>query len=165
MEIKINDRNAQVELLSRKDNNVLISIDGRKYEADIVMVENGVYSILIDNRSYNIELIKIESKKYLVTTYLQSYDVEIIDAESKYLKSRKKDDILEETTISSPMPGKIVKVLVNEGDQVKAGDTVVIVSAMKMESEYKVKKNRLIKEIKVQEGDTINAHQPLIVIE
>ena len=165
MEIKINDRNAQVELLSRKDNNVLISIDGRKYEADIVMVENGVYSILIDNRSYNIELIKIESKKYLVTTYLQSYDVEIIDAESKYLKSRKKDDILEETTISSPMPGKIVKVLVNEGDQVKAGDTVVIVSAMKMESEYKVKKDRLIKEIKVREGDTINAHQPLIVIE
>jgi biotin carboxyl carrier protein len=165
MEIKINDRNAQVELLSRKDNNVLISIDGRKYEADIVMVENGVYSILIDNRSYNIELIKIESKKYLVTTYSQSYDVEIIDAESKYLRNRKKDDTLEETTISSPMPGKIVKVLVNEGDQVKAGDTVVIVSAMKMESEYKVKKNRLIKEIKVREGDTINAHQPLIVIE
>ncbi|MFC2107270.1 biotin/lipoyl-containing protein, partial [Bacteroidota bacterium] len=50
-------------------------------------------------------------------------------------------------------------------DHVKAGDTVVIVSAMKMESEYKVKNDRLIKEIKVKEGDTINSHQPLIVIE
>jgi len=48
---------------------------------------------------------------------------------------------------------------------VKAGDTVIIVSAMKMESEYKVKKDRVIKEIKVKEGDTIQANQPLVVIE
>lgn len=164
-EININDRNAQVEVLSRDGNKVRISIDGKKYDADILMVEEGVYSILIDNKSHNIELIRTNNKNYIVNTYAKSYNIEIVDAESKYLKSRRRDDGHEETVISSPMPGKVVKILVKEGDQVKAGDTIVIVSAMKMESEYKVKKDRLIKEIKVKEGDTIQANQPLVVIE
>ena len=165
MEIKINDRIAQVEMLSRDGNVLKLSIDGKKYEADIEMVENGVYSVLIDNKSHNIELIEEEHKNYIVNTYSRSYNVEIVDAESKYLMSRNKDNDLEDNIISSPMPGKVVKILVKVGDKVKAGDTVVIVSAMKMESEYKVKNDRLIKEIKVKEGDTINSHQPLIVIE
>jgi biotin carboxyl carrier protein len=88
-----------------------------------------------------------------------------VDAETKYQKSRKSIDTKEENTISSPMPGKVVRILVKPGDLVKAGDTVVIVSAMKMESEYKVKSDRMIKEIKVKEGDTVSANQPLIIIE
>ena len=164
-EIKINDRTALVEVLSREGNKVRISIDGKQYDADVVMVEKGVYSILLDNRSHNIELIRTGNKNYLLNTYSKSYDIEIIDAETKYLKSRRRDDSQEEAVISSPMPGKVVKILVKVGDQVKAGDTVIIVSAMKMESEYKVKKDRIIKDIKVKEGDTIKANQPLVIIE
>ncbi len=165
MEVKINDRIAKVELLRQNGDKVLIEIDGKKYESDVVMVEDGVYSIIIDNKSHNIELIEVRNKQYVVNTYSKSFDVQVIDAESKYMMSRKKDDSMEETIISSPMPGKIVKVLVKIGDKVKAGDTVIIVSAMKMESEYKVKKDRLIKDIKVKAGDTVTAHQPLIIIE
>ncbi len=164
-EIQINDRTALVEIISREGNRVIISIDGKRYDADVMMVENGVYSILIDHKSHNIELVETEAKKYLVNTYSKSYNVEIIDAESKYLKIRRGGDSHEEAVIASPMPGKVVRILVNVGDSVKAGDTVIIVSAMKMESEYKVKKDRIIKEIKVKEGDTIKAHQPLVVIE
>jgi biotin carboxyl carrier protein len=164
-EVKINDRNALVEVLSREGSRLRISIDGKKYDADVVMVEEGVYSIIIDNRSHNIELIRTDNKNYQVNTYSKSYEVEVIDAESKYLKSRRRDDGHEEAIISSPMPGKVVKILVRVGDEVKAGDTVIIVSAMKMESEYKVKKDRVIKEIKVKEGDTIQANQPLVIIE
>ncbi|RLD80297.1 MAG: acetyl-CoA carboxylase biotin carboxyl carrier protein subunit [Bacteroidetes bacterium] len=164
-EININDRSALVEVLSREGDKVRIKIDGKKYDADVVMVEEGVYSIIIDNKSHNIELISTDRKKYMVNTYSKSYNVEIVDAESKYLQSRRRDDGHEEAVISSPMPGKIVKILVKVGDEVKAGDTVIIVSAMKMESEYKVKKDRIIKEIKVKEGDTVQSNQPLVVIE
>jgi len=164
-EININDRKALVEVLSREGDRVKISIDGKKYDADVVMVEDGVYSIIIDNKSHNIELIRSDNKNYMVNTYSKSYDVEIVDSESKYLKSRRREDGHEEAVISSPMPGKIVKILVKVGDEVKAGDTVIIVSAMKMESEYKVKKDRIIKEIKVKEGDVIQSNQPLVVIE
>jgi len=130
------------------------------------MVERGVYSILMDGRSYNVELIETSGpKNYHVNTLFYSFDAEVVDAERRYQKSRKKIDSLEDNVISSPMPGKVVRILVKPGDQVKAGDTVVIVSAMKMESEYKVKSDRLIKEIKVKEGDTVSANQPLIIIE
>jgi biotin carboxyl carrier protein len=166
LEIQLGDRVSKLELVSRDGNNLTISIDGRILTPNIIMVERGVYSIILDGRSYNVELIESGgAKKYSVNTIFRSFDAEVLDAESKYQKSRKRVDDLEENTISSPMPGKVVKILVKPGDQVKAGETVIIVSAMKMESEYKVRKDRLIKEVKVKEGDTVSANQPLIVIE
>jgi len=166
LEVQVGERVAKVELLSQNGNNLLISVDGKEYDTDIIMVERGVYSIILDGRSYNVELIESDGpKKYSVNTIFNSYDVEVLDAESKYLKSRKRVDDLEDTVISSPMPGKVVKILCKAGDKVKAGETVIIVSAMKMESEYKVRKDRTIKDVKVKEGDTVSANQPLIIIE
>jgi biotin carboxyl carrier protein len=166
LEIQVGERIAKVEMISRNGSELQMRVDDKVYNADIIMVERGVYSILLDGRSYNVELIEtIGPKNYHVNTLFYSFDAEVVDAERRYQKSRKRIDDLEDNVISSPMPGKIVKILVKKGDQVKAGDTVVIVSAMKMESEYKVKKDRLIKEIKVKEGDTVSANQPLIIIE
>ena len=166
LEIQVGNRIARVELIGRKGSELKIKVDDKVYDADILMVERGVYSILLEGMSYNVELIATNGpKNYHVNTLFYSFDAEVVDAETKYLKSRKKIDDLEENIISSPMPGKVVKIMVKPGDQVKAGDTVVVVSAMKMESEYKVKSDRLIKEIKVKEGDTVSANQPLIIIE
>ncbi|MBI9038312.1 MAG: biotin/lipoyl-binding protein [Bacteroidales bacterium] len=164
--VSINKRTANIELLSRDENKIKIKVDEKTYDLDIVMVENGVYSLLHEGKSYNVELIQNQSnKKYIVNTLYNSHDVEIIDAESKYLKSRKKDLLDEDMAISSPMPGKVVKILVEKGNKVKAGETVIVVSAMKMESEYKVKKDRIIKDILVKEGDIIDGNQPLVLIE
>jgi biotin carboxyl carrier protein len=166
LEINIDGQSVNVELLSKKGNMHQVSIDGKIYDVDLVMVERGVYSILYKNKSYNVELVPgKEPKTYSINTLYNSYDVDILDAEAKYLKSRKQDHLEDNLSISSPMPGKVVKILVNIGDEVKAGDTVIIVSAMKMESEYKVKSDRIIKDILVKEGDTIDGNQPLIIIE
>lgn len=166
LEISLDNRTANVKLLEKDGNRYLISIDHKEYDAHIIMVERGVYLLLMDGKSFNIELIEAGGpKKYYINTYRYSYDAEIIDAESRYQKSRHADHGNDETVISSPMPGKIVRILVKEGDHIKAGETVVVVSAMKMESEYKVRQDRIIKEIRVREGDTVDAHQPLVVIE
>ena len=107
-EISINGRNATIELLNRKENKILISVNGKKYDADIVMVENGVYSIIMEGVSYNVELFNNSSaKNYIVNTLYESFDVEIIDSESKYQKSRKKEDEDDDNVISTPMPGQI----------------------------------------------------------
>lgn len=165
-EIKINDRIAAVELLSREGSKYQVAIDNKVYELDAVEVEKGVYSILLDNKSFNVELVQGKnSKSYIVNTLYDSFNVDVIDAESKYLMNRRKDDGEDANVIASPMPGKVVKILFGEGDQVKAGETVIIVSAMKMESEYKVKQDRTIKRILVKEGDTVNGDQPMVIIE
>jgi biotin carboxyl carrier protein len=166
LEINIDGQSVNVELLSEKDNKYQVSIDGKVYDVDLVMVEKGVYSVLYKNKSYNVELVPgREPKTYTIDTLYNSYDVDILDAEAKYLKGRKQDHLEDNLAISSPMPGKVVKILVKIGDKVNAGDTVIIVSAMKMESEYKVKNDRIIKDILVKEGDTIDGNQPLIIIE
>lgn len=164
-EINLNGEQDNIEILNREGNKLDVVVGDRKYHLDIAEVEQGVYSILLDGKSYNVELIPTQNKKYSANTLYNSFDVEILDAESRYMNSRKGDDGEEQSFISTPMPGKVVKIMVEEGQQVKAGETLVIVSAMKMESEYKVLKDRTVKEILVSEGDNIDGNQPLITLE
>ncbi|OQX75711.1 MAG: hypothetical protein B6D64_11175 [Bacteroidetes bacterium 4484_276] len=166
LEIKIDDRIAEVKLIEKDGNLIKIEVNDKVYDLDLEMVENGVYSIISNNMSYNVELIEKEDHRHFnVNTLYNSYDVEIIDAETKYKQGRTTDEVDDIRKIASPMPGKVVKILVEVGDEVKEGDTLIIVSAMKMESEYKVQKDRVVKEILVKEGDTVDGNQTLIVVE
>lgn len=166
LEIKINGRTARVMMHKKEGHLYEIEVDDKMYHLDALMVERGVYSVLHDNISYNVELIeKNDHRHFNVNTLYNSYDVEIVDAETKYKRNRSKEELDDIRKISSPMPGKIVKIPVKVGDHVKAGDTVVIVSAMKMESEYKVLKDRVVREIHVKEGDIVDGNQVLIVVE
>ena len=135
MEIHIGNRVADVTLVSKEGNKVQLTIDG---DVDIVMAENGSCSILHDGQSYNAELIRKEGgKSYTVNAHYQSYNIDIIDSQAKYLRMRKGAEEKQQDKIISPMPGKVVKVLVKEGDSLQAGDIVVVIEAMKMQSNYK----------------------------
>jgi biotin carboxyl carrier protein len=166
-EIKLEHRTARIELLNRAGNKVLLAVDDRKYELDVVMVEKGVYSILFNGHSYNIELIEGgSSKEYIVNTFARSFIAEIIDAETKFQQSRKLGTDAEgDNNISSPMPGKVVKIPVSAGDKVTSGQTLIVVEAMKMQSEFKATADRTVREILVKEGDIVNAHQVMIKLE
>ncbi len=167
LEIRIGERTAEVELIERNDNIAKVSVDGNVYEIDAAELQKGVFSVLHENKSYNIEVVDGDKPKhYKLSSGFNQYDAEIIDAEAKYLKARGKGGGAEdENAISSPMPGKVVKILVKEGDEVPSGTTVIIISAMKMESEYKVKQDRKIIEVCVKEGDNIDGGQPLVIVE
>lgn len=164
-EIKVGDQQSDIELLNSDGNMMELSVGGRNYKVDIVEVEKGIYSIIYDGISYNVELIKKKNNSYHATTLYNSFDIDVVDAETRYKNSRKKSEDEDRAFISTPMPGKVVKILVKEGDKVKGGDTVIVVSAMKMESEYKVVKDRLITKVLVKEGDNIEGDQPLIMLE
>ena len=167
MEIHVGDRIAQVELISKEDNFVRIKIDDKIYDLDVVMPENGVCSILHDSKSFNAEFNRSENgKNYLVNTQFHSFPVEIIDSQAKYLRTRKKEETDEQQDrIFSPMPGKVVKILVSKGQQMQAGDPAIVIEAMKMQSEYKVKRDCVIKDILVNVGDTIDGNQTLITLQ
>ena len=104
-------------------------------------------------------------RSYTVRQGFNSYEVEIVDAQEKYIRSRRKEDVRQEDTIVAPMPGKIVKILVNPGDQVKEGDTLVVFEAMKMQSNLNVVGDCTIGTILVSEGDSVASGQPLIRLE
>lgn len=167
LEIKINNRISKVKLVSRDKNRITIEVDQKTYDVDLCKVETNEYSVIHDGTSHSVEVIEgATSKKFITNTYYKSYDIEIVDAETRYLASRNKGQLDDNNNvISTPMPGKIVKVLVKPGDIVKAGDTAIVVSAMKMESEYKISRDTVVKKVLVKEGDTVTGNQPLVVLE
>lgn len=166
IEIKIGDRIAWVNLLKQDENILEVDVDGKVYEVDLMHTADGTFSILSGGHSYNIELVPQSPKKYTAYTLYDTFDVEVIDAEARYLQNRNANGAgSAENTISSPMPGKVVKVLVNEGDEVKEGETVIIISAMKMESEYKAPKDGVVRKVNVQSEDTIDSNQILIELD
>ncbi|MDP1989845.1 MAG: biotin/lipoyl-containing protein [Syntrophales bacterium] len=66
--------------------------------------------------------------------------------------------------VKAPMPGKILEVLVNVGDQVKEDDEVLMLEAMKMENPIYAPAGGTVKEIKVKANDTVETDQLMMVI-
>lgn len=167
IEIKLDKRIASVEILKQFENLLEIKVDDKIYQVDLMHNDEGIFSILVNGRSYNIELVpQSKPKHYTAYTLYDSYDLEVIDAESRYLRNRSGNtQLLSENSIISPMPGKVVKIPFKLGDEVKKGDTVITISAMKMESEYKSPVNGKIAAIHVVEGSTVDAGMVLIEIE
>jgi len=66
--------------------------------------------------------------------------------------------------IVSPLPGKVTHVAVAPGDRVKAGDTVVVIEAMKMENEFRASAPGTVAEVRVRPGQAVNAGDLLVVI-
>jgi biotin carboxyl carrier protein len=163
LEIKIKDRISKVEVLEQKGSLYHVKIDDREYLFDVTKVEEGVYSVIYNGHSTNMEMIEGDKpNQYIVNTRSNEYSVEVFDARARYLLANKEDLNSEENVISSPMPGKIVKIMVKGGDVVEKGDTLIVVSAMKMESEYKSPMKGTVVNVFVKEEDTVNGHQPLI---
>lgn len=166
IEVKIDERVAQIDVLEKNGSSYKVKIDDRIYDLDVEKVESGAYSILTNGQSINMEMVGGDSpNKYQVNTLNHYYEIEVIDAATRYKAKATSELEAGGNIISTPMPGKIVKIPVAEGDKVEKGQTVVVVSAMKMESEYKSAADGTIKKIHVKEGDAVEGHQPLIEIE
>ncbi|MFZ4399712.1 MAG: acetyl-CoA carboxylase biotin carboxyl carrier protein subunit [Bacteroidales bacterium] len=166
-EVIIGERTAKIHLIEKTGNLLKIAVDDIVYELDTVTTGNGVYSIISNAKSFDIDVVQGQSNKhFIVNSDMNEYKVEIVDAESRYMKAMNKAKGFDEgNVIYCPMPGKIVRVLVKPGDNVEPGQTLVIVSAMKMESEFKASKAGIIKEVAVKEEDTVTGGQKMIVME
>ena len=167
LELDIDGRKAIVKEISRRGNIITVAVDDDIYEIVLLKVGKRKYSVIYKGKSYNVDVIENnDAKHYTVHTMYNSYNVEILDAEARYMHSREDLEAGHgEYIIRSPMPGKVVNVLVKKGDKVEKGQTVVIVSAMKMESEFKAGKEGIVTEVKVQEGETVDGNQVLVIID
>jgi len=167
LELNLEGRKAILKEISREGNKLTIAVDDEIYDVDLVKVGPAEYSVLYKGHSYNIEVIPgHQPKHYTVNTLYITHEIEVVDAETRYLRSRDNASVGHiSNIIRSPMPGKIVKILVAKGDTIEVGQTVIIVSAMKMESEFKAAKAGIVSEIPVAEGDTVDGNQVLVVIE
>lgn len=140
----------------------MIIVNGRPYHVDL-----NQDSLLVNNRSYEISSLEEENGlPTLISINQEIYHLEIEEAER--LALRRKIGRLEEReegTILSPMSGQIISVEAHEGDGVGKNEVILILEAMKMESEVFSPKEGRIKEIRVAKGDMVNTGDVLAVIE
>ena len=121
------------------------------------------YSVLVNGNSYNVQVAEGESKfagvKSVAQTPSQSKPAEAPKAENKIVSSGDSNEVL------ATLPSNVFKILVKVGDKVSKGQNVVILEAMKMEINIESPKDGVIKEILVNQGDTVDSNQVLAIVE
>jgi biotin carboxyl carrier protein len=131
--------------------------------ASVERVTPGVYSILDGDRSYVARLVAAKNS-IEVWVGRRRFSMAISDPRDR-LCNGKAVSAHGPQEIRALMPGKIVKLLVGVGDEVSAGDGVIVVEAMKMQNEMKASKPGRIARVHVAAGDAVAAGQPLLVVE
>jgi biotin carboxyl carrier protein len=163
---EIEDEQNEINI-KREDNKVFAEIGERKYELEMTEPEPNVYLLKHNNKIYNVFIshkqIAGELQKVKVGT--QDFEINLIDPK-KLLSSSAGSDLADGIVeLKTAMPGKVVRILLKENAEVKSGEGVIIVEAMKMQNEMKSPKDGIIKEIKFNEGDTVNSGDVLVIIE
>ncbi len=136
----------------------VVSIDQEQKEVQVVPVDRNIYSILVGNESFTVGVHK-EGKKIQVF-----YDGDLYEIESVSGRNATKTDSVDGPDIVAPMHSRVVKILKKQGEKVAQGESVVVVEAMKMESELKASLAGTIKEIIAKEGESIEKDSVLIRI-
>jgi biotin carboxyl carrier protein len=149
--------------LSRADGRWSCRLDGREVEVDAVLARTDVLSLRIGNRAYEVKCERVAGETYLWVGSAR-FAVEVRDPRSLRGRARAVDNRGPKKLIA-PMPGKIVRVLVSEGDEVEACAGVLVVEAMKMQNEIKSPKKGKIQRILVGEGAAVNAGDVLAIVE
>jgi len=138
-------------------------VDGEAVDVDAVMVEPGVLSLRLGGRSVEVRR-EMQAGELKIWVGGRSFAAEVRDPRSFRGRKRAADDH-GPRKLTAPMPGKVVRVLVNVGDAVEAGAGLLVVEAMKMQNEIKSPKKGTVREIRVAAGSAVNAGDVLAVVE
>jgi biotin carboxyl carrier protein len=147
------------------NNQFKLTHNGRTLTVDALTLGHGTVSLLMDGHSYGVEF-DTEGDDVLVLVRGQVTRVDVADERRLRMRAAQGSFSAEgRQLISAPMPGKVVKVLVKVGDEVKEGQGLVVVEAMKMENELKSPKAGKVVELFAKEGTTVENNAKLVVVE
>ncbi len=135
-----------------------MKINGEKYDARIKKYKNDQVIVEVNGIDYEINLEHTERRKKEIVRSEKTQPV------LEVVKSSSKPAVAAAGSILAPIPGLILRFLVEEGDSVKAGDPVLILEAMKMESEITSTATGVVKKINVKEGTSVQEGEALIEI-
>ena len=141
----------------------VFAIDGKRVEADAAEVGREIYSILLDGRSIEVRLAQVGSR-LRVQAAGREWEAEIRDPRKL---GRGRAGALEaegRQQVTAPMPGKVVRVLVEAGETVNVGQGLLVVEAMKMQNEVRSPKSGTVERVLAKEGQAVSAGDALMVI-
>ena len=160
-----------------KMTNYLVSVNGKETpvkmhevaSVDMIQIDNAHYHILENNKAHSISVLQTDylNKTLKVLVNGNTYDVKI---EDEYDQKVKQMGLLAVTSqkinsINAPMPGLIIDVMVEEGQEISVGTPLLVLSAMKMENIVLSQGEGIVKSIAVQKDDAVEKGQLIIEME
>ncbi len=139
-------------------------VGGRQVDVDVRMVQPGVLSMVVDGRQYRCVLDSTAGEEAVVIGgHRFAFSVE----DPRSLQGRRGAGANADgpRALKAPMPGRVVRLLVDAGDEVAEGQAIVVIEAMKMQNELKSPKAGRVARVAVTVGDTVGAGDVLAVVE
>lgn len=166
LQAELNNEIHEVEI-KRDGDKVFARVDEREYELEASEVEPNVFLLKNENKIYEIFVSPRNSNGEPLKVKVKNFDFEINLIDPKRLRGSKSADGQADgvSEIKTAMPGKLVRILAEQGAEIKQGEPVLVVEAMKMQNEMKSPKDGIVKEIRFTEGATVNAGDVLAIIE
>ena len=163
-DVTIDGNNYRLDLnRNHEDGRWSCRLDGRELEVDAILARPDVVSLRIANMAYEVKSERVAGDWHLWVGSTR-FAAEVCDPRSLRGRSRAGDDHGPKK-ITAPMPGKVVRLLVREGDGVEPGAGVAVVEAMKMQKEIQSPKMVRVQKILVSEGAAVNAGDVLAIVE
>jgi len=162
--VEIDNRKYKIEIAQKGDKWESI-VDGRPLELISGKIEgNRVVSFILDGKYYQIEVVK-NGDSYLCWSGSKLFKTSIMDEKSARFSHLVNNQLSssKSETLQAPMPGLIVKVEIEPGQEVKKGQGLIIMEAMKMENELRAIHDCAIRQILIQPGQIVDKAQPLII--
>ncbi|MEP1097071.1 MAG: biotin/lipoyl-containing protein [Cyclobacteriaceae bacterium] len=163
VEIQINEG----EKITLEKEGTDLLINGRKSEQEVVQIDDRSFKVFSKTKIYSVEVVQMDDGGINLT----------IDGKAVSVSSRSHiEQVLEKlgmntltassiSDIKAPMPGTILSLDIEVGNQVSKGDTILILEAMKMENVIKSPGDGIIASVLVKEGDNVEKNQLLISLE
>jgi biotin carboxyl carrier protein len=138
-------------------------LNGREIQMDAVLTRPDVLSVLIDGKAYEIKRERTAVDLHYWVGPVR-YAAEVRDPRSLRARKGVGADDAGPRKLIAPMPGKVVRLLVAEKEEVEAGQSIMVVEAMKMQNEIKSPKKGTVQKIVVMEGASVNPADVLAII-
>lgn len=144
-------------------------VNGEDYAVDMAQKDASNWVVNKDGKDYNIEVVTLDTDHKIAVLRIngRKYSVTLKDQFDALLKDLGLENmaVKKESEIKSPMPGLVLDILVKPGDQIKKGDQVFVLEAMKMENIIKSQADATIKTIHIEKGVAVEKNQVLISFE
>jgi len=158
------EKKTRVIELERDTSGWSVTLDGKPLAVDAVEISPDTISILLDGQSFEISVTPSPDGKLKLQTGSHEFSAEVIDPRAWSGRRHGTVEAEGRQQILAPMPGKVVRILVKEGDHVEAGQGLLVVEAMKMQNEIRSPKSGTIERVLAREGQPVNPGEILCIV-
>lgn len=140
------------------------TVGGKAFEWSVSKVSDNQFHIIKDAKSYNVEVLEPEDGATMLKVNGNVYKTESINKFDELLKSlgMEKGGAGKVNELKAPMPGLVLEVTVNAGDELNKGNRVLVLEAMKMENVIKAPADATVASVEVKKGDTVEKNQVMV---